>query len=429
MRTSHFLTSFSIGAALTACTPTNDPDPEPEPLVVAQSFEVTATIAYPPGTELYGLTTSERLVLRLDDAPNGSVTAVWGASLGSDSGTFQRTDTRLSLRERVELWIASQEPDSFDAAIAFEALTLDLIDSDEDGDVDRVEGTGTGTFSHVLGDVQFDHELTVTLSGTPDETPPTLAVAGDPAGLNVLDRLRIAASEPLHPDTNAVVRYGDTRIVLEPFPGDDTHVRSFATGVILPFGTELSIEFTPAPQDLAGLPSENAPTSVRTMDGPGVFAEDGFEADLAAVNKGAELVFGVGTLPAISGTRSLLIEPGDTLTMRLPLTSGDTHLRYQVRVLYDDSGYTGCSKLGVRAGFPGLDPANDVYNITPLASDEIRENTGDERWITAGPVTTSERALPAGAAGEVIFDGDGEPFLPGPLCPDTALLIDDLRIE
>lgn len=427
MRTSHFLASFSIAAALTACTPTTDPDPEPP--AVASSFDVTVTLAYPPGTELYGLTTSERLVLRLDDAPNGSVTAVWGASLGSAGGTFERTGTSISLRDRVDLRIASQEPDSYDAGVAFESLSLDLIDGDEDGQVDRVEGTGSGTFSHVLGDVQFDHAFTVTLSGTPDDTPPELTIDGDTTGLNVLERLRIVASEPLHPDTKAVVRYDDTRIVLEPFPGDGTYVRSFATGVILPFGTELSIELDPAPRDLAGLASENVPTSARTMDGPGVFAEDGFEGDLAAVIKGAEVVFSVGALPAIAGTRSLLVEPGDTLTMRVPLTSGDTHLRYRVRVLYDDSGYTGCSKIGLRAGFPGLDPAYDVFDISPSAPEEPREDTGDERWISAGPVTDVERALPPGATGQVIFDAHEEPFLPGPLCPDTALLIDELRAE
>jgi hypothetical protein len=245
----------------------------------------------------------------------------------------------------------------------------------------------------------------------------------------VLDRLRILASEPLHPDTKAVVRFGDTRVVMDPFPGDGTHVLSFTTGVLLPFGTELAIELDPAPQDLAGLASENPPTTARTMAGPGIFAEDGFEGDLAAVTSGAQVVLGVGTLTPIAGTRSLLIEPQDTLTMRVPLTAGETHLRFQVRVLFDESGYAGCSRLGLRAGFPGLDPASDIHELHVPPSEGPGEPTGDARWLTAGPVVSVELALPAGAAGEVIFDSYQKPTMPGLPCPNQAFLVDDLRTE
>jgi hypothetical protein len=429
MRTRHFFTSFSIGAALTACTPRTEPEPEPEPPALAGSFEVTATLAYPPGTPTYGVPTSERLVLRLDDAPSGSVTAVWGASDGSASGTFERTDTGISLRAPVQLGVVTTEPDTWEASVRFEALALSLSDRDEDGEVDGVEGTGSGTFSHVLGDVQFDYQFTATLGGTPDDTPPELVIQGNPDALDVLDRLRIVASEPLHPDTKAVIRYGDTRVVMEQSPGDGTHVRSFTTGVLLPFGAELGIEFDPAPADLAGLVSENAPTTARTMAGPGIFAEDGFEGDLAAVLGGAQVVTGVGTLPAIAGTRSLLVEPEDTLTMRLPLIAGETHLRFQVRVLFDENGSAGCSRLAFRAGFPGLDPASDTYDIYIPRAEGPEEATGDARWVRASPVVGVELALPAGAAGEVIFDAYQKPAMPGLPCPNQAFLIDDLRTE
>jgi hypothetical protein len=427
MRTSHFLTSLSIGAALTACS--SSPDPDPQPPALASSFEVTATLAFPAGTDPDGLPDSERLVLHLADAPSGSVTAVWGASIGSDSGSFERTDTGLSLRGSVALQVEAMEPFTFDATVSFESVDLVLLDGDEDGEVDAVEGTGSGTFSHVVGDVQQDLPFTVTFSGTPDTTPPEIAIDGNPDSLNVLDRFRIVASEPLHPDTKAVLWYRDSRIVLEPFPGDGTYVRSFATGAILPFGTELRVEFEPAARDMAGLSSENPPMLVQTMAGPGVFAEDGFEGELAAVSGGAEVVTGVGTLPAIAGTRSLLVEPGDTLTMRVPLIGGETHLRFQVRMLSDGSGYGGCSQLGVRAGFPGLDAASDVREISVLSPDGPDENTGDEVWIAAGPIFDVELALPAGVAGEVIFDVFPEARLPGPPCSTAAMLIDDLRAE
>jgi hypothetical protein len=427
MRTSHFLTLLLAGAALTACTPETDPDPEPPAL--ASSFEVTATLAYPPGTPTYGVTTSERLLLRLDGARNGSVAAIWSASINSASSTLEGTETGISLRVPVELSVDSPEPDTYEASVTFESLSLSLIDGDEDGQVDGLEGTGSGTFSHVLGDVQFDHPFTVTLTGIPDQTPPELVIEGDPEALNVLDRLRIVASEPLHPDTRAVLRHGDTRILMDRSPGDDTYVRSFTTGVLLPFGTELSIQIDPAPTDLAGLVSESVPTSVRTMAGPGIFAEDGFEGDLAAVLGGAAVVPGVGTVPAIAGARSLLVEPGDRLTMRVPLTGGETHLRFQVRVLAGDFGNTGCSQTELRAGFPGLDPASDVHDVHIPPAEGPGEATGDERWAVASPVINVELALPARAAGELIFNAYEQPRMPGLPCPDQAFLIDDLRAE
>jgi hypothetical protein len=426
MRTSLFLSLLLVGVAPAACTPNES---EPEPPAVARSFEVTATLAYPPGTPTYGVPTSLRLILRLDDARNGSVAAVWGASDGSATSTFARTDTGISLRAAVELGVASTEPDTFDSSITFESLALTLIDRDEDGEVDDMEGTGSGTFSHVLGDVVAEYAFTATLDGEPDDTPPELVIEGNPDALNVLDRLRILASEPLRPGTRAVVQFGDTRIGLDPSPGDGTHVRSFTTGVLLPFGTELTIEFDPAPEDLAGLPSENARMTARTMPGPGIFAEDGFEGDLAAVTSGAQVVAGVGTLPAIAGTRSLLIEPQGTLTMRVPLAAGETHLRFEVRVLFDENTSAGCSRLAFRAGFPGLDPASDVRDVHVPPAEGPEETTGDERWVRASAVVSAELALPAGAAGEVIFDAYQKPAMAGLPCPNQAFLIDDLRVE
>jgi hypothetical protein len=158
-----------------------------------------------------------------------------------------------------------------------------------------------------------------------------------------------------------------------------------------------------------------------------MFAEDGFEGELAAVSRGVEVVTGFGTLPAISGTRSLLVaESWSTLTMRVPLEEGDTHLRFQARALFDRESGFGCPASNLRVGFPALD---QITTISPAWSTEIEEDTGDERWTAATPVTTVEVALPAGAGGEVIFNVFRPSPLPGRPCPGAGLLIDDLRAE
>ena len=412
--------SLSIAAVVTACSSS----PEPPPLAI--SFDLTATLTFPDGTDPYGLPDSERLVLRLDDAPDGTVAGVWGANVGTYLSTFTRTKRGLSSQRLLALQVEPREPDSFDPIIVFRTVDLVLIDRDDDGEVDALEGTGTGEFRQFLGGVEHAQPFTVELRGDLDATPPVLAIDGDTAAFNVLDQLRIVTSEPLDPATTAVLSYGDTRVVLEQGPGAGPYARSFGVSTLLPFGTDMRIEFDPAPRDLAGLASENVPTTVRTMAAPGLFSEDGFEGELVAVTRGAEVVPGVGTLPAITGTRSLLIESGDTLTARIPLTGGETHLRFQARWLTDGVGYPGCTGIGVRAGFPGLPDASNIAGIYLLLPSELDEETGDETWPMAGPIISVEHALPAGAAGEVIFDVFVPQTLLGP-CLNWAMLIDDLR--
>jgi hypothetical protein len=232
-------------------------------------------LTFSDGTDPYGLLDSERLVLRLDDAPDGTVSAIWGANVGSYLSGFTRTEKGLSSLRLLALRVEPQEPDSFDPSIWFRTVDLVLIDQDDDGEVDAVEGTGTGEFHQILGDVEHDQPFTVELRGERDATPPVLAIDGDTAAFNVLDQVVIMTNEPLDPATTAVLSYGDTRVVLGQGPGASPYARSFGASTLLPFGTDLRIELDPAPRDLAGLASENVPTTVRTMAAPGLLSEDG----------------------------------------------------------------------------------------------------------------------------------------------------------
>jgi hypothetical protein len=417
------------GVALAACDPSEPEQPEPpEQPAVSTSFEVTATLSFAgeaPNFEVYP--ESESFVLRLEDAPDGTVVATWANDDGMADGVFDRTDTGLALRAPVELRVDFGDPDQFGSLpyMEFESLRLVLEDKDDDGDADAVTGTASGVLHYVLGDILYDGVFTAELRGGTDTTPPRLYVVGGNTGLHVLEGLEVMASELLQPGSTARAWHGNTSIDLTPFTGGGKNVRSFRTSAVLPFDAELRIEIDPVPRDLVGLEAESVPTTVRTMPDPGLFAEDGFEGDPVAIIGYGEIVTGVGTLPAIAGARSLLVEPGYGLTMRIPVAAGETQVRFRARLLYESTSY-GCESHAIRVGSPGLAGRPEIS--IPGSYDDPTEAIGDSLWVVAGPITDVEMAVPAGTSGELIFDIYDLPPV-APPCPTVAILMDDLRIE
>jgi hypothetical protein len=426
------LASLSFVAALSACT--SDPQPQPplEPITAVGSFEVIATLTFPADTGVDGLPRSEGLVLRLDQASDGSILSVWGGSGGSNHNTLQRTDaTRLALPYAVDIGVAPRVDFSIEESLVLESAELTLIDGDGDGVPDAVQGSGTCSYSYFIPDVEERVSCAFTLQGNPDITPPELVITSDAANHDVLALLSIGASEPLDPATKAVLRYGDTRIEMAAFPEDAPYVQYFSTAEILPFATELRIELDPPPQDLGGLAVQNLPLAVNTMPDPGIFGEDGFEGEVAAVLDGAEIVTGVGEIAAIAGTRALLVESGDRAVLRVPLTGGETHVRFQYRMLAESTEYSGCSSLTVRAGFPGLPPYQNASSHRLSRPEVFDQPTSHEVWGAAGPIVEQEITVLDGTTGEVILRFFDDPSFGtyGPQCPPTALLIDELRAE
>lgn len=427
MRTLHFLVPLVSGTVLAACTPSdNPPDTPPGELAVATSFEVTATLSFvdehPYGGTLPG---SASFVLRLDGAPGQSVTALLANDQGTVDGVFVRTDADLSMSEPIELPVEYGDYDPFgEPGITWDALILVLEDRDGDGNADVVTGTGSGILHYVLGDVEYQSAFMASIYGDRDVTPPTLGIAGNSEGLHVLEGLQVVASEPLQRGSTARAWLGDTPIELTAFPASGKYVRSFSSSVVLPFDAELRVEIDPVPQDLAGLAAESGELTARTMAGPALFAEDGFEGDPVALVGQAGVVSSVGTLPAIAGARSLLVEPGDALTMRVPLSGGETRLRFRARMLFEGTS-SGCPTHEMRIGAPGVDGLTRV-NVR-LGYDPL-ETTGDASWMTAGPIGEVQVPIPAGASGEVLFDIYDTPPL-APPCPAVAYLIDELRAE
>lgn len=426
------LFSLSFVAALSACTSDPQPVPPPVPNTAVGSFDVTATLTFPADAVVDGLPRSERLVLRLDQASDGSIMSIWGGSGGSNHITLQRTDTtRLAPPYAVDIDVAPQVAFSTEDSLTLESAELTLIDDDGDGVPDAVQGSGTCSYSYFIPDVEEAVSCTFTLQGDPDVTPPELAITSDAANHDVLASLSIGASEPLDRATKAVLRYGDTRIEMEAFPPDAPYVQYFSTAEILPFATEVRIELDPPPQDLGGLAPLNLPLTVNTMPDPGIFGEDGFEGEVAAVLDGAEIVTGVGEIAAIAGTRALLVESGDSAVLRVPLAGGETHVRFQYRMLAESAEYSGCSSLSVRAGFPGLPPYQNASTTRLSRPEAFDQPTNDEVWGAAGPIVEQEITVRDGTTGEVIlrFFDDPSSGSYGPQCPPTALLIDELRAE
>jgi hypothetical protein len=430
MRTTHSLALLSTGAALglAGCTlPDTNPGPTPDPLPLASSFNVAATLSFPPDNGSSGLPATEDFLLRLDDAADGSVVAVLADGSASTRAAFARTRTGISLRESVELSITPFGNGYWDARLSFDSLDLVPIDNDGDGSADVVEGSGSGEFSQLVGDVVQTVAFTIEMSGGLDDRTPYLSNSVTMFEIPVMDGLTLIASEPLRLPSTARISVGGKSIPLEMLPAGAPYVTEFRTRSILPFGAEVVTVIEPELLDLAGLGIEFGLERIGTPPDPGMFAEDGFEGELAAVSNGVEVVTGFGTLPAISGTRSLLVpESWSTLTMRVPLEEGDTHLRFEARALFDAVYGLDCAPSRVRVGFPALD---QITTIDPRWNRDIEEDTGDERWTAATPVTTVELALPDGAGNEVIFDIFQLGPQPGRPCAEVGLLIDDLRAE
>lgn len=410
---------------------------QPEPLPLASSFRIDATMSYENGGPGSELSESERFLMHLDGAANSSVAALFMSRGGTSSAELARDGSHIILREPVALPVTYRSGTS-DAYVNFDALELEVIDRDGDGSADAVKGSGRGSFTFLVGSSEYREQFTARLNGERDDDAPRLylrSIDGFPVLyglLPVMDGLTLQADKLLQPVSTAHISFGDgTLAPLEMLPAGASYVTSFHTRAILPFDTEISVQFEPGLQDLAGIGFEDGLEPLLTMPDPGLFAEDGFEGELAAASSDVELVTGFGGLPAISGTRSLLVADNwSRLTMRVPLEEGDTHLRFQARALYEyESGSEfDCLAGNLRVGFPALD---QIVTLTPAWNRDIKEDTGDGDLPIATPVTTVELALPEGAGSELIFDISNPPEEgpDGSFCLTAGLLIDDLRAE
>jgi hypothetical protein len=412
------------------------PPVAPEDLSLAHSFEITAELTYMDSTFPIPpdfLPARHQFVLRLDDDADGMTQGIAGAAGQVVAPRFFHLAGGERVLER-DFFLAAADGSAVlcgVGAVHYETMTLETFDTDDNGSVDLVQGTATGSVGGL--DIFDAGQFTATIKGTLDTTPPRLTVRGPTTNQLVLGDLVVEASEPM-PAGARVFMTSDTdgaRIDLLPFPQDQPAIMSFVPppDVLLPFGDTMRLEVLPRVEDLAGNVGSLDTPSITTIADPQLFAQDGFETGANVTLSGdASLVASVDSVPAITGGTSLLLEPGGSATLRitLPDSGGNPQtLGLQLRGLFrggNDSFVDGDVVLVL----PGT--GERVQALFPEAEDTTQ--TGDQPWRHVGPVTPLEVALPAGATGEVLvvlrvaapaLCGEGS-------APESAVLIDDVAM-
>lgn len=164
-----FLSAGTV-LSLTGCMVESEPEPgpapapRPEPLPLASSFWVESTLSFEYGGPGSELPESDSFVLRLDGAADANVAAIFTSGEDSTSSTFTRAGSSISLRDSVELPIIAR-PGTTDARLIMESIELTVLDRNGDGSADALEGSGSGTYSFLVGETEFSESFTAEMSG------------------------------------------------------------------------------------------------------------------------------------------------------------------------------------------------------------------------------------------------------------------------
>jgi len=303
-------------------------------------------------------------------------------------------------------------------------LTLQGRDESGDGIADSIGGSGKARGTFIVGDAGLTVQLSVTLQGVPDGTMPSLL---GPSHLHPLDGVLLRATEPVALTSSVTLTDTGTGSANQLLSGNsafDGAFGSFSSARILPFGSSWKLSATGG--DLANLPFDVAalPTLDVLLD-PGLFAQDGFESTPALSLTGvAQIVTSVGTLPAISGSQSLFVPQGSSVTLHLARPSAASSVRFTAQRLSSMSGPVFLVGSEVEAGVIGGSERVGVAEAIPTAPST---STNDSMWMYAGPKQEISLALTESGADVVIRFA---PLACQGLCPPPrALLIDDLRVE
>lgn len=401
---------------------------------LGSSFEISAVLTYdasqfpfPPDF----LPDEHAFVLRLDDT-GFTTQALAGVAGEAVTGNFTRLASgALSLDSELSLPGTGGAFTCTFGRVAYDDMTLTTFDDDGDGVLDRVEGTATGAVGRI-GDVIAGNEFTAVIRGIRDLTPPRLTLVGPSADRSVLGDFVVEASEPLRPGLDVtVVSSAGERVSLTPVPGEGESVVSFVApdDLLLPFGGSIQLEVEPAAEDLAGNRGTLETPGFGTIADPGAFPQDGFESQSSVTLSGnAEMVAGVGTVAAIAGVTSLLLEPGSSATLRVPVPdAGATSLTLQLRGLFPD--------------VEDRDLGGEVVIVAPGAAEHVRASFPDAigetvatthaDWAFAGAVALLSVPLPANTTGEliVVLRILSPETCSGQSAPDAAVLIDSVSAQ
>ncbi len=402
---------------------------------LTSSFEITAELTYTGGGLPFPpefLPEQHEFVLRLEEAGT-TASAIAGVAGEAVTGSFTHgPGGELVLAGEISL-PRSEGVASFVCGfgqVDYEGMTLETFDDDGDGAPDRVQGTATGAVSG-LGGILGGAEFTAVLTGNRDLTPPRLVLVGPSTNRSVLGDFIVQASEPLRPGLSVTaVSSGDVRVPLEPVLADGSSIVSFVSpdDLFLPFDGTVRLEVQPAVEDLAGNRGSLATPMFETIAAPPDFPQDGFESRAnVSLSGDAALVAGVGSATAIAGTTSLMLEPGSSAILRIPLQGDGTgSLTLQLRGLFPDP------EDRILGGEVVLvsPQAGHVRMPFPDAGGQTVA-TGDDDWAFAGGVTLMSVPLPAGATGElvVVLRMLSAACGSGQSAPNAAALIDSVSVK
>lgn len=365
-----------------------------------------------------------RAALTMHLSPNGSrLGLIWGGTADVFTGELtQRPSGGPHFAGGGELTLPTRGGDCEATSAELSSITLDGEDLDGDGVVDHLVGAGSAAARAIRGDVAYQVGLSFSLEAVLDRTRPTLLV---PSSVHPLDGLSVRASEPLAQTTALSLENSSApvRVALLAAEPQEGAVGWFSTATILPFGSSWRVRGEGT--DLAGFDLElTSASEAHVLADPGVLVEDGFESppNMAMVGD-VETVTGIGTLPAISGARSLLVPPNASVTLHLARPTDRNVVRLTLqRLMAADSAVRG--EPPVQVGVAG---GTVRASASPTQPRSTATATGDLMWAYAGPKEDLSFMLSENGPQVVVR------IAPPPcygLCPPAqALLVDDLRIE
>ena len=372
-------------------------------------------LAHPPqSTDAHNC---EDLVLTLDLIDQGgTLKAFLGADGNMINTTFVRTRQADSLELPVRFQFGPAKGPCSLASYQFETMTLRAVDSNNDGQSDRLEGSGAGSESFVVFDGMGEQiPMTFTLEGVPDDSAPSVDFGGN--ARNPLDGLRFEVSEPL--SAPKVYLDGPTMV---PFfiPQAGDALIELTSDSVLSFGGTWHLAGSAA--DFAGHPLVTG-SALSTVQDPGSFAQDGFEGPLAAILTGGARVidssYGIG-LP--SGSHALLIPPDGSATLHLAKATKGKALTMKFIKLLTDGLADGPTAQIHAAAIGGSQRAESTFTVTgtrtSISIDQWRAASAQIALVVPLIETTSDAIVRFS-----VFTADA------PHYPPTALVIDDLTLD
>ncbi|HET7541241.1 MAG TPA: hypothetical protein VFK05_15290 [Polyangiaceae bacterium] len=296
-----------------------------------------------------------------------------------------------------------------ETALVFRELSLRAFDDDQDGVLDRLEGSGSGQLEVSCGDCYYSKAVSVNVSGKPDQTPPGLRV---PKNLAPIERLTITPTEAVH---GSLTLTGSSVLPLD----IDADSELFSL-TVLPFSGKWKL--SGVAQDFAELALDLSTAELTTMTDPGTFAQDGFETQPNATLAGASWIDVDSGLPIPSGGRALFLPPGSSAILHLKRTGAET--KVTARVVDLSQASTIGAFLDFQAAVIGSTQRSQHVQVGETGT----LATTHAIWTTASPPHSVEMTL-MGDGSDVALRVAADACVGGPCLSPGALIVDDLKLE